>query len=65
VARTRDTGYISAYPVITAYTNTALQVTALVVGGGGGGGSGVFTPLAHGGGGGGGGHFYGEYPTLL
>ena len=47
---TRDTGYISAYPVVVAYSpNQEITVDYLVVAGGGAGGS-----AGHGGGGGGG-----------
>ena len=39
-ARTRDTGYISAYPVIVSYSTDPLSVDYLVLAGGGGGGEG-------------------------
>ena len=54
---TRDTGYISAYPVVIAYTQATagMQTQFLVIGGGGGGGGGLSGDRGNGGGGSGGG----------
>jgi hypothetical protein len=62
--RTRDTGYISAYPVIVGYAPALSTIEYLVVAGGGTGGAGR-GGIGGGGGGGAGGFVTGSIPLEI